>query len=543
MTPKRTSSKDDKFKTLFNSIGDAVFIHDLGGNFLEVNKVACQRLGYSRKELLKMSPMEIDAPEYSSKVKEKIKEIKKNGKAMLETAHVTKKGNHIPIELSSKLINYEGKKAILSVARNISEREKIRQELEFEKDRLRVIFEDSPTPIFIADVGTKKFTDCNKKAEELSGYSKKEILGMSVDDLHPQDALSEVRRNFKKQAKGEIRSFESKVVTKTGKEILVNISASTILKKGGGKKIVGSFQDITEIKKQQEQIEKEREKLDKILETVPTAIFTVDKNKKITSWNKKAEELTGYNKKEMIGKKCSRFALSPCNKKCGLWAKDVKKPITAKECSIKTKNGGERRILKNVDYFHDKEGGSPRGIESFIDVTEYQETKRELREKERKFKAIVDAARDAIVMLDSKGEVMLWNNSAEKMFGYKNKEAMGKKLQDLIAITKESKKKSILQFDKAKKGRTTSKSVEVPMKKKSGEVVIAALSISETKLDDRWLAVGIIRDITQDKEHERKLKEKMEEMEKMNKLMTDRELKMIELKEKIRELKNKSENK
>jgi hypothetical protein len=120
---------------------------------------------------------------------------------------------------------------------------------------------------------------------------------------------------------------------------------------------------------------------------------------------------------------------------------------------------------------------------------------------------------------------------------------MGKKLQDLIAITKESKKKSILQFDKAKKGRTTSKSVEVPMKKKSGEVVIAALSISETKLDDRWLAVGIIRDITQDKEHERKLKEKMEEMEKMNKLMTDRELKMIELKEKIRELKNKSENK
>ncbi|MGM0368506.1 MAG: diguanylate cyclase domain-containing protein [Actinomycetota bacterium] len=119
-----------KFKTLFNNINDAVFIHDLEGNFLEVNEVACSRLGYSRDEFFEMSPREIDSPEYSTLVEERIKELKEKGAVFFETEHVTKSGKKIPVELNSKVIDYEGQKAILSVARDITERKQAEKKIE-----------------------------------------------------------------------------------------------------------------------------------------------------------------------------------------------------------------------------------------------------------------------------------------------------------------------------------------------------------------------------------------------------------------------------
>ncbi len=118
-----------KFITLFNSINDAVFIHDLEGNFLEVNEVACRRLGYSRDEFFEMSPREIDSPEYAPLVEERIKKLKEKGAVFFETEHVTKGGKKIPVELNSKVIDYEGQKAILSVARDITERKQAEKKI------------------------------------------------------------------------------------------------------------------------------------------------------------------------------------------------------------------------------------------------------------------------------------------------------------------------------------------------------------------------------------------------------------------------------
>ncbi len=126
---KELQESKKKFETLFHTAKDAIFIHDLKGNFLEVNEETCERLGYSREELLEMTPMEVDAPEYASEVHNKIQKLQEEGEAFLETAHVTKEGKRIPTELSSKIIEYEGKKAILSIARDITKRKEMEEKL------------------------------------------------------------------------------------------------------------------------------------------------------------------------------------------------------------------------------------------------------------------------------------------------------------------------------------------------------------------------------------------------------------------------------
>ncbi len=118
-----------RYRTLFNSASDAILIHDLEGRFLEVNGVACERLGYSRDELLQMGPADIDAPEYADLVPDRVARLRARGHLYFETAHVRRDGARIPSELSSRIIDYEGKPAVLTVARDISQRRALERQL------------------------------------------------------------------------------------------------------------------------------------------------------------------------------------------------------------------------------------------------------------------------------------------------------------------------------------------------------------------------------------------------------------------------------
>jgi len=124
-------------KQLLSSINDAVFIHDPLGNFLDANDAACKRLGYTREEFMKLSPSKIDAPEFAKLVPARVKELKAKGSAVFESVHMTKSGKRIPVEISAKVINYNGKPAIISVARDISQRKLLEAKEEALKNKER----------------------------------------------------------------------------------------------------------------------------------------------------------------------------------------------------------------------------------------------------------------------------------------------------------------------------------------------------------------------------------------------------------------------
>jgi len=118
-----------RYRTLFNSASDAIFIHSLDGRFLQVNDVACERLDYDREELLRMGPADIDAPEYAHLLPDRVAKIRAQGHLYFETAHVRRDGSRIPVELSSRIIDYDGGRAILSVARDVSQRRELERQL------------------------------------------------------------------------------------------------------------------------------------------------------------------------------------------------------------------------------------------------------------------------------------------------------------------------------------------------------------------------------------------------------------------------------
>ncbi|MCP4689323.1 MAG: PAS domain S-box protein, partial [Desulfobacterales bacterium] len=127
-TEEALSESEKMYKTLFDNAGDAIFVHEMGRGFLDVNAVACKRYGYSREEFLKMTPADLLGPEKRGQAAKRDKAIRRLGQVMNETEHVRRDGATLHAELNSRLIEYKGRPAVLSVARDLADRKRAEEE-------------------------------------------------------------------------------------------------------------------------------------------------------------------------------------------------------------------------------------------------------------------------------------------------------------------------------------------------------------------------------------------------------------------------------
>ena len=116
---------EEQFRAIFEGVGDGVAIWDPHGNFLEVNRVLCERLGYSREQLLAIPVGAVNSPESGATIPGRVDEIMRGGSVpAIDATHVRRDGTEVPIEAVSRRIEFRGRPAILTVYRDITERKR-----------------------------------------------------------------------------------------------------------------------------------------------------------------------------------------------------------------------------------------------------------------------------------------------------------------------------------------------------------------------------------------------------------------------------------
>jgi len=122
--------------------------------------------------------------------------------------------------------------------------------------------------------------------------------------------------------------------------------------------------------------------------------------------------------------------------------------------------------------------------------------------------AITDAANDAIVLINEQGGISLWNNAAERIFGYAPHEVIGKELHALLAPQRfqRSYQEGFRKFQASGLDSTMGRTLELKAQKKDGIQVPVEISLSSLQLKGKWHAVGVIRDITERKRVEEELR-------------------------------------
>ncbi len=122
-------NSEKKFRTFFDNANDAIIVFELKGTLLEANQVAIDWLGYCRAEILNLQVQDLISAEFLPELATHIKEITSTGKQIFESAQKDKEGKTVPVELSCTFFEFNGTPAILAVARDISERKMMEQEL------------------------------------------------------------------------------------------------------------------------------------------------------------------------------------------------------------------------------------------------------------------------------------------------------------------------------------------------------------------------------------------------------------------------------
>ena len=241
--------RERRYHTLFNSGGDAAVVFGfeedgLPGRFIEVNDVACQRLGYSREEMLQKRPMDVDAPKTIPGIPAAMERLQTVGKAVWEGCHVTKDGRRIPVEISAHLVDFDGERIAYALARDITERMQAESELRRSEERFRTIVETAEEGILEIDFDGKiLFT--NRRYADLMGRTVEEMTGRQLSSFLEEPQRAALAQRLERRRQGLHDQYTLPFRRPDGTEVWQLISASPLRDSGGA--IVGILAMVTDI--------------------------------------------------------------------------------------------------------------------------------------------------------------------------------------------------------------------------------------------------------------------------------------------------------
>jgi len=243
------------YKALFDTIGDAIYIQDYNGEFLDVNKGVLDMYGYAKEELIGNTPIFLIAPDKNdmsvfSKLFEKVKQ---------GTPHVfefwgkRKNGEIFPKLVSQYKGTYFGRDVVITVSKDITERKQAENALKDSELRFKALHNASFGGIAIHDSGI--ILDCNQGLSDVTGYAIDELIGMNGLMLIAQKSRKQVMNNIKT---GYEKPYEAFGLRKNGEEYPIRLEARTIPFKGKQVRSV-EFRDITKEKQTEIELIKAKE--------------------------------------------------------------------------------------------------------------------------------------------------------------------------------------------------------------------------------------------------------------------------------------------
>ena len=486
---------EEKFRNIFSEISDAVFIHDMEGRFLEVNDVACKRLGYSREEMLTMSPVDIDEPEFARQVSVRMQAISLNKQQFFEATHRRKDGSTLPVEIHSRTIQYCGMPCIISVARDVTERKQAEKSLRESERYLRLIIETSADGFWALDrAGT--LLDVNNAYCLMTGYAREEIIGKSISELDAHESHNETVARIQRIIARGSELFETQHRCRDGSLRPLEISASWLGEYGG--RFVCFGRDLTERRQREERIAL----LGRMLDEAPASITIHNTEGRFLYANAHTISLHGYDdEKEFLD----------------INLHDVDLPESEallNERFHRIAETGQARF----EVVHYRKDGSTFPLEIFAkaiewqdqyavlsigtDITERKLAEEALRESESRFKKLIYSAPMSISLVQD-GNYVFGNPANARLLGYSSfDEFAGMKALETIAP--EMHEKVLERMNNITDGKDNPP-LEMKIIKRNGETVWSISSSVAITIDGKPTALIVGQDIDKLKRTEEKL--------------------------------------
>ncbi|GFO68394.1 hypothetical protein GMLC_19730 [Geomonas limicola] len=328
------------YRHLLDSVADGIYIFDFEGTVIEANSAALHYSGFSRQQLIGRSIADVVSPELTRLVPERLEQIVTRGYALYESCHVSQDGQEIPVEINAQVAKFRGEPCIISITRDITmrkqteqelrvqavtlegeiaERQQVEEQLRQERDNVRSLFDAAPVGMMLVDPEFQ-VVDTNSALTRLIGTPVEQILG-----LQPGVALDcrrvESGGNCGRAADCSacrLRNCISAALTRgSGTQ---GIEVQHMLLKGhpfeqlwlrfsvepvsfdGKRHALVAIDDVSRQRIMEEQILSEKERLAVTLASLGEGVITTDPEGAITLMNRAAQQLTGWDSAQALGK-------------------------------------------------------------------------------------------------------------------------------------------------------------------------------------------------------------------------------------------------
>lgn len=547
-----------RYRTILDLAADAIIMHDETGRILEVNIKACENLGYTRDEILGRSIEDIDPEAIRAGKGNLWKAILGGESQTFESHQVRKDGTSFPVEVTLGSVTLPQGRVILGIVRNIAERKRTEEELRLSEEKFRVFFEKNSAAIAIIDPDTTILM-ANDAYCQMSGYTRDEVVGMSwTKQIPPGDLerLQEYNRRRLMDPSDAPDKYEFRFLRKDG-EIRYGLMSVTMTEIG--RKIICSFTDITERRIAEELLKNSEEKFSKAFQNSPDVIIiTAIDDGKIIDVNESLFRVSGMSREEAIGKTTIDLNLwnniDDRNKFVELLLQ--KKRVLNFETTFRKKSGeiftglisGEIIMLQDLKCV----------LSMVHDITERKQAEDAARETEMIFSSMFyQSPVTNVITTPFESTIIDVNETFLKDMEYTREEVIGKTLVE-VGVFDDLKDRDILIGKLKENGYVFG--FESRFRTKTRKIIYGLISIVFIQIKGKPYQLSTVIDITDRKLAEEKIKKLNDKLEqkvmdrthelenknaeliRLNRLFVGRELRMVELKQKIREQEKRSDN-
>ncbi len=377
------------------------------------------------------------------------------------------------------------------------------------EEKYRMIFENSAVAITVTD-SNEHIVSWNKYTEQLLGMKKADLHMRSVQSLYPPDEWKKIRSENVRQ-KGMQHHLETKILRKNKEPLDVDISLS-VLKDRRGNVIgsIGVIRDISDRKEMERKLMSERDLLQSLLDNIPDSIYFKDAERKFIKVNKTKASHSYVTKEDMIGKTDFDFFSEGDARKTNEDDRRVMetgKPIVNKTEKITDKNGMERWVSVTKIPRYDTEGRIVGTMGISRDISLLIMGEHELKESEERYRTIFENSAVAIMLTNENEKIISWNRYTETLLGKWKDELYMKPVESLYPAEEWQKIRSQNVRQKGIQHR-----LETKIFGKDNETLDVDISLSVLKNNEGKVtgSIGVIKDISERKQAEKKLNEAYE---------------------------------
>lgn len=292
---------EEKYKNLFHHSNDAIFLHDLDGNILDVNQKAVELFDYTKSEFLALKIAQLHPTSELVESKKAFEEISMYGYIRFEINFQKKNGEIFPAEVSSSLIYIGEKKVIQGIVRDITARKQSELKLKESELKYRNMITNLDLGFYQVN-WNGDLLNYNPAFSYILGFDATENLekiNVSQFWQHPEEReiyLIELEKE------GHIENFVVHSKKKNGQDIVLQLNSHLISdSEGKPTKIQGVISDITEKFELEQRLKDSENRYRNLIESVPFSIALIDQSGKVIYCNPATEVLLGYNESELIG--------------------------------------------------------------------------------------------------------------------------------------------------------------------------------------------------------------------------------------------------